>query len=156
VDYRRVMELCRSCRLLLCYTTEEPLPSLVVWIITTIYLPQSHHILSLYFNTPISINQSMAGSSNKRRRDDNHAANSNKKNKACLTFGYRELSLASLTLSQTNNHWKKSAYQPSVIIEPGWQGIFATCERGRESRVVGEFSPILEEVHRIPTTRMLL
>ncbi|KAF8250144.1 hypothetical protein K440DRAFT_173669 [Wilcoxina mikolae CBS 423.85] len=68
----------------------------------------------------------MADSSNKRRRNDSHTANPNKKNK-------------------TNNHWKKSAYQSPVVIEPGWQGIFATCERGREGRVVGEFCPILED-----------
>ncbi|KAF8541947.1 hypothetical protein BDD12DRAFT_455659 [Trichophaea hybrida] len=79
------------------------------------------HCIAQHINvyTPISINQSMAESSNKRRRNDCHTTNPNKKN--------------------------KNAYQSPVVIEPGWQGMFATCERGREGRVIGEFCPILED-----------
>ncbi|KAA8897086.1 hypothetical protein FN846DRAFT_265270 [Sphaerosporella brunnea] len=46
---------------------------------------------------------------------------------------------------QTNDYWKKNNYQTLTGIEPGWQGIFATCDKGRESRAVAEMYSILEE-----------
>ncbi|CCX33795.1 tRNA acetyltransferase [Pyronema domesticum] len=39
-------------------------------------------------------------------------------------------------------NWKKGA---PAVIEPGWQGIYVTTDRGREGALVAEFTPILEQ-----------
>jgi hypothetical protein len=51
-----------------------------------------------------------------------------------------------LTAPQTAHFWKR---QTATVIEPGWQGIFATCDKGKEAKAVSEMYPILEEVRRI-------
>ncbi|KAI5855267.1 hypothetical protein BZA05DRAFT_391059 [Tricharina praecox] len=68
----------------------------------------------------------MADSSSKKRQHDSRDDNSGKKNK-------------------TNHQWKKNNFQTLTGIELGWQGIFATCDKGRESRAVAEMYSILEE-----------
>lgn len=45
---------------------------------------------------------------------------------------------------KTNAHWKKPRYQSLKTIEPGWQGIFATCDMKKEKGAVAELYPIFE------------
>ncbi|KAI5806258.1 hypothetical protein EDC01DRAFT_141447 [Geopyxis carbonaria] len=71
----------------------------------------------------------MGGNDRKRRNDGGGDGNSSKKSRD----------------SSYKQKYHKSHYGSLTGIESGYQGLFATCERGRESRGVGEMYRLLED-----------
>lgn len=88
-----------------------------------------------------------------RKRRNVFGDEESKKKSRVIARRIPRLLLHRLTAPQTAHFWKR---QTAAVIEPGWQGIFATCDKGKEARAVSEMYPILEEVGRISLVHRLL